>query len=228
MQKMRRKTEIKRNAILDVAHEVFCEMGYEKASMNEIASRLGGSKATLYGYFSSKKTLFQEVMSIAADRKSDEVVACLDQSVSVIPEGYRNRMEEVFTEVENSPQDIAVILRNFGEKFMRMICLPEFQKLYRLAVEESGRSQTGCRFYESGPRTGLKRIAVFLEEFMERGQLRKADAGIAAAQLFALLKAELFECSLFSYGDPPGADAFRKKIDIAIEAFLLIYGPGKS
>ena len=66
---MRKKTEMKRKAILKVAHEVFCERGYEKTSMNEIAARLGGSKTTLYGYFSSKKLLFQEVMSAAANRK---------------------------------------------------------------------------------------------------------------------------------------------------------------
>ena len=224
---MRKKNEIKRNAILKVAHEVFCERGYEKASMSEIAARLGGSKATLYGYFPSKRLLLQEVMSIAAYRKNNEVVACLDQSVSMIPEDYRYQFETVFSEVENSPMDIAVILRNFGEKFMRMICLPEFHKLYRLAVEESVCSQTGSRFYEFGPQAALKRIAVFLEGFMERGLLRRANARIAAAQLSALLKAELFECSLFCYGEPPAEDAFREKIEIAVDAFLMIYGPGK-
>ncbi len=224
---MKKKTEIRRNAILDVAHEVFCEMGYEKASMNEIAVRLGGSKATLYNYFPSKEALFQEVMSIAAYRNKDETVTYLNQSISVIPEGYRHRMEAVFAEAENSPVDVADILRNFGEKFMRMICLPEFQELYRLAVGESGRSKTGSLFYAAGPRVGLKRIAVFLEGFMERGQLRKADAEVAAAQLFALLKAELFECSLFCYGEPLDTDSFREKINVAVNAFLMIYRPEK-
>lgn len=229
---MKKKTEIRRNAILEVAHEVFCEMGYEKASMNEIAARLGGSKATLYNYFQSKEALFQEVMSVAAYRNKDEMVTYLNQSVSVIPKGYRHQMEAVFSETENSetensPVDIADILRNFGEKFMRMVCLPEFQELYRLAIEESGRSKTGSLFYAAGPRIGLKRIAVFLEGFMEHGKLRKADAEVAAAQLFALLKAELFECSLFCYGEPPDADSFREKINVAVNAFLMIYGPEK-
>ncbi len=225
---MRRKTEIKRNAILKVAHEVFCEKGYEKASMNEIATRLGGSKTTLYGYFSSKKRLFQEVMSVAAYRKNDEIFTYLNQSISVIPEGYRYQMEAVFSEAENSPMDLPVILRRFGEKFMRMVCLPEFQELYRLAVEESGRSKTGSLFYEAGPRIALKRIAAFLEGVMERGQLRKADAEVAAAQLFALLKAELFECFLFCYGEPPDTAIFHEKIGVAVDAFLMIYKPKKS
>ncbi len=222
---MRKKTEMKRKAILKVAHEVFCERGYEKTSMNEIAARLGGSKTTLYGYFSSKKLLFQEVMSAAANRNRDEIATYIDQSVEVIPAGYRHRIEAVFSEVENSPMDIAAILKNFGEKFMSMICLPEFQELYRLAVEESGRSKTGSVFYEVGPLTGRKRIAAFLEVFMKRGQLRQADTDVAAAQLFALLRAELFERYLFRYGEPFDAAEFRQKIEVAIDAFLKIYRP---
>ncbi len=224
---MRKKTEIKRNAILKVAHEVFCEMGYERASMNEIAVRLGGSKATLYGYFPSKKLLFQEIISIAANGKSDKIGSYLDQSISVIPEDYRRRVEEVFAEMENSPLNIAVILKNFGEKFMWMICSPEFQELYRLAIAESGRSKTGSLFYEMGPLNGLKRIAVFLENMMECGQLRKANAEIAAAQFFALLKSEMFEPSLFCYGKSFDIDSFRQKISIAVDAFLMIYKPKK-
>ena len=222
---MRKKTEMKRKAILKVAHEVFCERGYEKTSMNEIAARLGGSKTTLYGYFSSKKLLFQEVMSAAANRNRDEIATYIDQSVEVIPAGYRHWIEAVFSDVENSPMDIAAILKNFGEKFMSMICLPEFQELYRLAVEESGRSKTGSVFYEVGPLTGRKRIAAFLEVFMKRGQLRQADTDVAAAQLFALLRAELFERYLFRYGEPFDAAEFRQKIEVAIDAFLKIYRP---
>lgn len=220
---MRKKTEMKRNAILKVAHEVFCEMGYEKTSMNEIAARLGGSKTTLYGYFPSKKLLFQEVMSAAAHRNRDEISTYIDQSVEVIPEGYKHRIEAVFSEAENSPMDIAAILKDFGEKFMSRICLPEFQELYRLAVEESGRSETSSVFYEVGPLTGHKRIAAILEVFMQRGQLRRADTGVAAAQLFALLRAELFERYLFRYGEPFDAEMFRQKVGTAVDAFLMIY-----
>ena len=136
-------------------------------------------------------------------------------------------MEAVFSEVENSPRDIAAILKNFGEKFMSMICLPEFQELYRLAVEESGRSQTGSVCYEIGPLTGRKRIAAFLELFRKRGQLRQADADVAAAQLFALLRAELFERYLFRYGEPFDTDTFRQKIGAAVDAFLMIYRADK-
>ena len=55
---MRTKSDEKRQAILDVAAEVFREAGFERASMSEICTRVGGAKATLYNHFASKDELF--------------------------------------------------------------------------------------------------------------------------------------------------------------------------
>ena len=52
---MKVKTEARREAIVEAAAQLFQEMGYERASMNELAKRLGGSKTTLYNYFPSKR-----------------------------------------------------------------------------------------------------------------------------------------------------------------------------
>lgn len=60
---MKKKTETKSQAIVDIAAEVFREMGFQRASMSEICRRVGGSKATIYSYFPSKELLFFEVMN---------------------------------------------------------------------------------------------------------------------------------------------------------------------
>src|SRR5580692_404744 len=49
----------RRDAIVEVARQVFFEEGYAAASMSTIAARLGGSKGTLYNYFRSKEELFE-------------------------------------------------------------------------------------------------------------------------------------------------------------------------
>src|ERR1700746_2932734 len=49
----------RREAIIEVARQVFFEEGYAAASMSTIAARLGGSKGTLYNYFKSKEELFE-------------------------------------------------------------------------------------------------------------------------------------------------------------------------
>ena len=51
---MRVKTDAKRREIVDMAWEVFRAKGFEGASMSDVAERFGGSKATLYRYYSSK------------------------------------------------------------------------------------------------------------------------------------------------------------------------------
>jgi AcrR family transcriptional regulator len=65
---MRVLTQAKHNEILGIASQVFLEMGYEGASMAEIATRVGGSRGTLYRYFPSKERLFLEV-TLAAGRR---------------------------------------------------------------------------------------------------------------------------------------------------------------
>ncbi len=59
---MRVKSEEKRQAILEIAKDSFTKQGFEQTSMSHIAKMLGGSKATLYNYFSSKEEIFTAVM----------------------------------------------------------------------------------------------------------------------------------------------------------------------
>jgi AcrR family transcriptional regulator len=47
-----------RERILDVALDLFLEKGFDKASLREIAERLGFSKAALYYHFESKDDIF--------------------------------------------------------------------------------------------------------------------------------------------------------------------------
>jgi AcrR family transcriptional regulator len=55
---MARRGDKLREHILWVAKEVFLEMGFERASMDEVASRAETSKRSLYAHFESKEKLF--------------------------------------------------------------------------------------------------------------------------------------------------------------------------
>ena len=84
---MRVKSEARRQAIIDVAKEAFCRQGFEATSMSEIASRVGGSKATLYNYFRSKEEIFIAVMESSATAQAaltTEPVKCTDPPVTVV------------------------------------------------------------------------------------------------------------------------------------------------
>lgn len=49
--------EEKKQAILDIAHKLFCVDGYDQTSVNTIIEKAGISKGTFYHYFSAKEDL---------------------------------------------------------------------------------------------------------------------------------------------------------------------------
>lgn len=54
--------EVKQNAILKSAAAVIAELGMEKASMSQVASHVGVSKALLYHYYPSKDALIFDII----------------------------------------------------------------------------------------------------------------------------------------------------------------------
>lgn len=200
---MKVRTEARREAIIDAAASVFLEMGYERTSMNEVTKRMGGSKATIYSYFPSKEDLFIAVVNRHATSHLADAVSELAT--------YNER--EV---------DLRDILVRFGER-MLMVLINDNTALdvYRMVVAESGRSNIGMMFYESGPRECLQTIATLMTFAMERGQLRAADPEIAALQLTALLTAET-EIRLYQQSpEPLSAENIHLMVSRAVDTFML-------
>jgi len=58
---MQKRGDALREKMLWAAREVFLEAGYERASMDAVASRAGTTKRTLYAHFANKEALFLAV-----------------------------------------------------------------------------------------------------------------------------------------------------------------------
>jgi len=71
---MRVRTEEKRREIVRVASDLFHDNGYERTSMSMISEKLGGSKATLYGYFSSKEELLAATLVYDVTEEADRLM----------------------------------------------------------------------------------------------------------------------------------------------------------
>ena len=222
---MRKKTEARRQTILEVATQVFREMGFQNASMNEIATRLGGSKATLYNYFPSKEAIFLEVVRNVAKEQRQEVISFLEQPFPAITEESQTRVDEVFSELQKPVEDIGAALRRFGEKFLTFVCLPEMLAIRRLLIAEAGRTEIGRFYYETGPQKGMERMAAYLKSAMDKGQLRAADAAIAASHLRGLLESELHERHLLSVEVAASSERVSLAVDNAVRVFMAAYGP---
>jgi AcrR family transcriptional regulator len=199
---MRVKTEAKRESILEIASQVFQEMGYERASMDEIAARMGGSKVTLYGYFPSKQDLFLEVASYVGTR----------------------HLGPAYDELVSGSDDLLRVLRRFGEKFLSFICTPEATGTYRMVVAQSGQSDIGRRFFELGPKQGEARVATFLRAEMDGGRLKQADAVVAAMHLMGLLWAETLHRTLLGVTVSPTRQQIKQIVDRALTVFMAAYG----
>ncbi len=200
---MKKKTEAKRQAIVDVAADVFREVGFERASMSEICRRVGGSKATIYNYFSSKEILFFEVMYQANQAQFKAVHEMLNQVAD----------------------DVAEALRRFGEALLPFIYSPDVMALRRLAVTNSVNAELGRTCFELGPKRSMDEISEFLRLAIERGQLRLCDPVVATYHLRGLLESELFDSLIFRLDETITSERVRDVVKRAIAVFMAAYGP---
>lgn len=56
------KKDLNREAILEIAQDIFSKYGYKKTTLDDIANAVRKGKSSLYYYFSSKEDLFQAVI----------------------------------------------------------------------------------------------------------------------------------------------------------------------
>ena len=68
--------DIKRDAILDIAAQCFAQRSYPAASMNEIATACGTSKARLYHYYESKEAILFDLL----DRHTQRLLEVIAQT----------------------------------------------------------------------------------------------------------------------------------------------------
>jgi AcrR family transcriptional regulator len=62
------KTDEKRNQILNAALNCFARYGFNKTTLDDIATAIGMNKASLYYYYENKEAIFGEVLQEEANR----------------------------------------------------------------------------------------------------------------------------------------------------------------
>lgn len=199
---MAMKTEAKRQAILNVAAQTFQELGFKRTSMSEICTRVGGSKATLYNYFPSKEELFFEVITLSSEAELEAVHRAIDQST----------------------EDIAESLRNFGESLLTFLYSPHIQLMRHLAISESSNTELGRLVYERGVLRSQNLVSDFLRAAMSLGKLRQADPVVATRHLHSLLESELLDRFLFQFASEVSTEEIKAVTARAINVFMAAYG----
>src|ERR1700680_5224731 len=109
----------KRRQILDGAKRVFMDLGFDGASMGEIARSAGVSKGTLYVYFADKNRLFEAIVEEKA-LEQGKVAFNFD------PE-----------------RDVTTALTEFGQAYIQLLCRPGGGSATRTAMAIAERKPEG-------------------------------------------------------------------------------------
>jgi len=197
---MRVRTEEKRREIVRVASDLFHDNGYERTSMSMISERLGGSKATLYGYFKSKEELLAATLVYDVTEEADRL------------------MNEFLAE-----KDLRAGLIKLGVAYMsRRLSSGPIANVRMVSNQPAG-SEIGKSFYKNVLRPAWERLAARLEMMMDEGILKRADPWVTAMHWKGLNEWDLFEKRLLGAIDGPPKD-MERIATLAADAFLELYG----
>jgi AcrR family transcriptional regulator len=161
-----RRPEARPEEILDAALATFCESGFARAKIEEVARLAGVSKGTVYCYFDSKEALFREMVR-------GKVVASLAEA------------EEFVRSYEGSARSLLVeLIRRMYFRMRR----EQMMQLARVVQGELPHFPELARFYFDEVILRARRlVAQVLERGVLSGEFRPGADGFAARGLSSLL-----------------------------------------
>ncbi|TPQ33675.1 TetR/AcrR family transcriptional regulator [Bradyrhizobium guangdongense] len=190
----------KRRQIMDGARKVFMDLGFDGASMGEIARAAAVSKGTLYVYFADKCALFEAIVEEESLRHG-QVVFTFD------PE-----------------RDAETTLKEFGRAYIHLLCRPGGGSAIRTVMAIAERMpDVGRRYYERVLEKSINRLADYLGAQVHAGHLAIDDCRLAAAQFMEVCKASLFLPFVFQAAPAPSEERIAEVIDSATRMFLAAY-----
>jgi len=198
---VRVKTDVKRREIVAMAWEVFRAKGFEGASMSDVADRFGGSKATLYRYYSSKEELFAAALEEALAEQNDDAYQRLSR------EG-----------------DLRARLLEFAETYLKFRLTPEMIGVHRLMIASAERSDLSAVLRAEFIDPNWRRFGVVLEREMTAGRLRKSDPYLASIHFRGLVEADVLERRLNGERLVTNAQV-ETAVNEGVAAFLRAYAP---
>ncbi len=149
-----------RRRLLEAAWKAFSEEGF-KVSIDRIAARAKVARQTLYNHFSGKDALFCEVVRHASG------------SILVTLEGGSNLRDTLIA---------------FAEAYRAKVLSPDGIAIFRtLTAEAAHFPALAAQVFREGPLATRQRLAIYLAQSMEAGQLRRDEPLFAAEMLTAML-----------------------------------------
>ncbi|MGN6590675.1 MAG: TetR/AcrR family transcriptional regulator [Sphingomicrobium sp.] len=195
------RTEEKRDEIIQIASELFEQLGYDRCSMAALSERVGGSKATLYGYFPSKEDLLRAVLQCQIASEFDRIMG-------------------EFHKIPNLRQGLIELGIAYNKK--RLSALPVAN--IRCIVNQPPGSTMGNEFYETVIRPAFESKAEIFQHLINEGRLKKGDPWVMLMHWKGLNDWDLFERRLIGAITGPEDVNVERVATLAADAFLKLYG----
>lgn len=182
--------------ILDAAQELFLRQGYEATTVEEIASRIGATKRTIYVRFDDKARLFRAVVARVLRARRPRLHAI----------GPDRTLEERLTDI--------------GTAVLRYVLDPAVVSVTRVVAAEAYRFPELNQMIEEQAAQGLiPGLERMLREEVELGRIEPPDVALAARLLLSLLTGQPEKNTL--RGAPPFGHTDRQHwIAGAVSLFL--------
>jgi AcrR family transcriptional regulator len=191
-----RRKDARPAEIVAAALDCFAERGFAGTRLDDVASRAGVTKGTLYLYFPNKQELFK----------------------AVVRETLLPHLDRILGGAEGIPPDPRERIRQAVEVFSTKVLGTSLAVIPKLVLAEAGNFPEIARFYlDEVVHRGRAVLVGAIRRGVELGQFRAVDPDHAFYTLIApLLFAALWQNSLGPYDDRPldGAAMIRQHLEI--------------
>jgi len=188
----------KRDAILQVAGDLFVRQGFRKVSIDQIAAAVPISKPTLYAHFKDKRALYSAVIESRCTR-------LVGQMQSTIESG----------------RSVAAVLTDIGYEFLLIVLSDPAINMHRtLTAEVAEFPDIGKLFYQSGPKQTHVFLRKYLAEMHKAKKLKVANADLSADMFLSMIKGYAHLQLLLGVRKPLTKPQMRQRVDYAVSLFM--------
>lgn len=191
--------EARHLALLQTATRLFLEKGYNKVSLEMIAREAHVAVRTIYVKFGGKAGLMG----------------------AVITQG-RARVFADMTSMETDPRPLEEILDDFALRFLELVSLPSFVKLFHMVVAEARTTpELAEMFYRTGPQQSREQLSRLFARPEIRARLRPGLAlGLLPVHLINCILGDIMSGLLFPPEEAPTREQMRAKATAGLDLFL--------
>jgi AcrR family transcriptional regulator len=165
-----REEAVRRDArLLEVATRLFMERGFDCTSIDAVAETAGVSKPTVYARYHDKRDLFTAVLRASIQRWLAPLWAAAETAKA-------------------NPRSVETTLDDLSRQLVAHSSKPEARMLRRtLAAQAVQFPELAKLAHEEGWLRGVRAVAILLQQFANRGQIKVEDPAIAADLFLSLV-----------------------------------------